>query len=200
MELNTIYFDLGNVLLAFDWKKTFERILVRSALSREDMRKRFLQARYVQYELDQITTDEFFSDLTRLLEYRGSKEELQEILTHIFSPIDHHVALARRLKARYRLGIISNTNRAHADFFEARYDFLDIFEVRIYSHVVRARKPDRKIYDLALSSMNATASESLFIDDLKENVDAARNLGWQAIHLKKATNLERELLASGVLL
>jgi epoxide hydrolase-like predicted phosphatase len=199
MEIKAIFFDLGNVLLALDWKKIFSRILQRSALSSEELGKRFVQTRYVQYELNQITTDEFFTDFKRVLEFQGSKEELQEITTHIVSPIDNHIALAKRLKACYRLGIISNTNQAHADFFEARYDFLDLFEVRIYSHEARARKPDRKIYDLALSSMKAIASQSLFIDDLKENVDAARDLGWRAIHLKKDTDLEHELRAFGVL-
>jgi epoxide hydrolase-like predicted phosphatase len=200
MEIRAIFFDLGNVLLAFDWKKTYARILQKSTLSSEEMGKRFFQTRYVQYELNQVTTDEFFADFKRLLEYQGSKEELQKITTHIFSPIDTHIALARRLKARYRLGIISNTNQAHADFFKAQYDFLDLFEVKIYSHEARARKPDCRIYDLSLSRMNATASESLFIDDLKENVEAARDLGWRAIHLKKDTDLERELRAFGVVL
>ncbi len=199
METKAIFFDLGNVLIAFDWKKTYSQILQKSALLSEELGKRFFQTRYIQYELNQITTDEFFTDFKRILEFQGSKEELQKITTDIFSPIDAHIALAERLKPRYRLGIISNTNQSHADFFEAQYAFLDLFEVKIYSHQARARKPDPKIYDLALSSMNATASESLFIDDLKENVEAARNLGWRAIHLKKETNLEHELRAFGVL-
>jgi FMN phosphatase YigB (HAD superfamily) len=46
--------------------------------------------------------------------------------------------------------------------------------------------------------MNATASESLFIDDLKVNIEAARELGWQAIHLEKETDLENELRALGI--
>jgi len=200
MEIKAIFFDLGNVLLALNWKTTFKRILERSALSSDELGERFFHTRYVQYELNQITTDEFFSDFKRLLEYEGSKEELQAITTHIFSPIDNHVALAKRLKARHRLGIISNTNQAHADFFEAQYDFLALFEARLYSHEVRSRKPDRKIYDLALSSMNVTASESLFIDDLIENVNAARDLGWRVIHVKKETDLELELRTFGVLL
>ena len=199
MEINAIFFDLGNVLLALDWRKTYPRILQKSDLSSEELGKRFFQTRYIQYELSQLTTNEFFSDLKRILEFGGSSEELREITTHIFSPIDAHVALAKRLSLHYPLGIISNTNQAHADFFEAKYDFLDLFQVRIYSHEVRARKPDRRIYDFALSSMNAAASESLFVDDLKENVEAARALGWRAIHLKKDTDLESELRGFGVL-
>jgi glucose-1-phosphatase len=200
MEIKAVFFDLGNVLLAFDWKKTFSKILERSRLTPSELGNRFAQTRYIEYELNQISTDEFFADLARILEYTGTVEELQGIFTNIFLPLETNVALAKALKNDYRLGIISNTNQIHADFFETQYAFLELFEVRIYSHEARLRKPDRKIYDLALSTMNVDAEKSLFIDDMKENVEAARELGWQAIHLTKDTNLENELRLMGILL
>ncbi|MBN1654149.1 MAG: HAD family phosphatase [Deltaproteobacteria bacterium] len=199
MQIKAVFFDLGNVLLGFDWKRTYSGILEKSLLSPEELGKRFYRTRYIQYELNQISTDEFFSELKELLQYEGTTEKLRDIVQDIFFPLEKNIALAKSLSCDYRLGIISNTNQVHADFFEAQYDFLDLFKVRIYSHQAGVRKPDREIYDLALSLMRVAPEESIFIDDMKENVEAARELGWNTIHYKNDTDLERELSSMGVM-
>lgn len=198
MRTKAVFFDIGNVLLGFNWQLTFPRILDKSPLSEHELSKRFMQTRYTEYERDELTTLEFFTHLKHHLEFLGDPEELRDICTDIFFPLEQNIFLAKKLSSNYRLGIISNTNQLHADFMEKRYDFFRLFEVRIYSHKVKVRKPDQRIYDFALSSLNIHANEALFIDDLEDNVIAACKLGWKAIQLKKDTDLGMELVGCGI--
>ena len=96
----------------------------------------------------------------------------------------------------YPLAIISNTNDAHIAYAEATYSFFSLFHARIYSHEIRVMKPEREIFDAALTALGGIDPlEALFIDDLESNILGASKLGWQTIHLRRGVNL-REALAS----
>ncbi len=198
MTIQAIFFDLGQVLLAFDWKKASRTICERSGLALEEAGTRLRRSRFREYEMGTLSTTEFFEDLKALLEFPDSADELCRICSDIFYPVERNVALARALAAHYPLGIISNTNHAHVDFVQERYEFLEIFKSRIYSCDVQLRKPQPEIYRLALTTLGVRADESLFVDDLHENVVAARKLGWTAIQFLPETDLEAEMRALGV--
>lgn len=89
------------------------------------------------------------------------------------------------LKARnYRLGVISNTFPS----LEASIDamgFAQFFEAFISSALIGASKPDPRIYQAALDSLGVRASESVFVDDVRENADAARDMGFSAFRLDR---------------
>jgi HAD superfamily hydrolase (TIGR01509 family) len=108
------------------------------------------------------------------------------------------VAVARRLAARYPLGLISNTCASHIRHLEASYDFFPLFSPRIYSHEVGARKPHPEIYEKALEAAGAQPESSLFIDDLAENLETPARLGWKTIHLPPKTDLAAALRTAGI--
>ncbi len=198
MTIQAIYFDLGNVLLGIDWMSAVNGLQARSYLSKEEIGRCLMQSGFEAYELGQKSTQDFFSDLKRALDFRGTVEKLNTLCSDIFYELDKNIALARELSKHYRLGIISNTNRAHIDYVENKFNFFDVFETRIYSYEIKVRKPDPEIYEIALRALNTSARESLFIDDMEENVIAARNLGWKAIHLLPDTDLEASLRQHGI--
>jgi FMN phosphatase YigB (HAD superfamily) len=192
-KIENIFFDIGNVLLAFDWGKAAAAIGGRSAVPPEQILLRLADSRIDEYERGAISTGEFFADLGAKLQYRGSVEELALAASDIFFPLEKNVALARDLSERYRLGIISNINQAHVEFLESRHDFFSFFQARIYSCAVGSRKPECRIFDLALQALDASPDRSLFIDDLEQNVAAARRLGWNAVRALPGTDLGKEL-------
>ncbi len=193
MEIKAVFFDIGNVLLGYDWKKAVEFISQKSGVSAQEVGKRFWDAGFAKFEKGFVSQDQFFGAMAELIGFTGTVEELTLLCSDIFFPLDDNIAVARRLASRVELGIISNTNQAHMDFVKPRYDFWDLFKVRIYSHEVHARKPEREIFETALNEMNVHADESLFIDDLEENIDAARQFGWRAIRVEPQTDLAREI-------
>jgi HAD superfamily hydrolase (TIGR01509 family) len=97
------------------------------------------------------------------------------------------------LGARYRLGLLSNTDPLHAAHIDHSYRFPQHFSTRIYSCRVGVSKPAPAIYQAALDGIGLTAPEALYIDDVQEYVDAAQKLGLAAIHFQDPLQLLAEL-------
>ena len=197
MKISAVCFDLGKVLLHFDWKIMLDRIAEKSPLSPDEISRLLKEdPQAVVYETGKITSAKFFSHLKKLLRYKGTAKELRACFSDIFTPLADHIALAALLAPHYPLAIISNTNEAHIVHAEATYSFFSLFPVRIYSHQVKAMKPDRAIYQAALAALGGIDPlETLFIDDIEANILGAVQLGWQTIHLRPGVDL-RVALAS----
>ncbi len=201
MKISAICFDLGKVLLDFDKEAMLRRVAEKSPLTPAEITA--LAANDPQglaYERGDLSTAEFIAHWKKLLRYEGTSEELQAAYSEIFTPLVENIAIAEALAPHYPLAIISNTNDAHILHAEATYPLFQHFPVRIYSHQVRAMKPDGAIYEAALAAMGGGIDprEALFIDDLESNVQGAVRLGWQTIHLRPGVDLRQELIALGV--
>jgi putative hydrolase of the HAD superfamily len=197
MKISAVCFDLGKVLLHFDWQLMLDRVAEKSPLPPGEILRLLKEDRQIlAYEVGGITSARFFSHLKKLLRYKGTAKELRACFSDIFTPLTEHIALAALLAPHYPLAIISNTNEAHIVHAEATYSFFSLFPVRIYSHQVKAMKPDRAIYQAALAALGGIDPlETLFIDDIEANILGAVQLGWQTIHLRPGVDL-REALAS----
>ena len=105
------------------------------------------------------------------------------------------LSILQKLKSNYNIWLLSNTNSKHIqDEIEINYLFPKLVDGAIYSFEVGHRKPGDDIYKVALETAKVFApEESLFIDDLYENIQAARNLGMNAIHFKSIEKLKVEL-------
>ncbi len=200
MPVRAIFFDLGEVLIGHDPGHTLREIAKRSPLAPERLAAPFLGPRpcFLDFELGHVTTREFFAELKVLTQFEGTATELLEIFTQSFAPLDDNVAVLRELAGRHRLAVLSNTSPAQIDSLRERYDFLDLFEAEIYSYAVSARKPDHAIYRHAVQAMQVAPGEALLIDDRRENIDAAAELGWRVIHLGRGDDLREELDHLGI--
>jgi glucose-1-phosphatase len=197
MKISAVCFDLGKVLLHFDWQLMLDRVAEKSPLPPGEISRLLKEDRQIPaYEVGAITSAKFFSHLKKHLKYKGTAKELRACFSDIFTPLPEHIALAALLAPHYPLAIISNTNEAHIVHAEATYSFFSLFKARIYSHRVKAMKPDRAIYQAALAALGGIDPlETLFIDDIEANILGAVKLGWQTIHLRPGVDL-REALAS----
>jgi FMN phosphatase YigB (HAD superfamily) len=199
MDVKAIFYDLGNVLVSINGKKSFGLLRERCALSREEIMTCFREAQFEQYELGRLSTRDFFDRLKQALVFDGTIETLCEICSDIFVPIQRNIALAYATSQQYPIAILSNTNQAHIDFIRTRYQILSIFKVCIYSYEKGLRKPDAKIYELAARALNVSPEQALLIDDLAENVNAARDLNWNVIQYTPELDLEEAMRSYGIL-
>jgi len=197
MKISAVCFDLGKVLLNFDWQRVLKTIAEKSPLPPGEIGARLSHdGEMLGYERGAITTPKFFGHLKKRLEYKGTTKELRRAFTEIFTPLTENIALAALLAPHYPLAIISNTNDAHITYAEGAFSFFSLFPHRIYSHEVGVMKPDPQIYEEARRAVGSPdRTEMLFIDDLEPNILGAVALGWQTIHLRPEVNL-RESLAS----
>jgi glucose-1-phosphatase len=195
MKISTIFFDLGKVLVDYDFNIALHRVAKQSPLDLSHL-ENWVYSDYPlidDYEHGRISTPDFFKEMKQHFQFQGTIEELENIWCDVFTPMLEHIQYARLLAEFYPLAIISNTSDAHIRFLENAYDFFPIFRKRIYSHEVGIMKPAAAIYEHALAEMKADKYESLFIDDREENVLGASELGWQTIHLRPEVDLKLAL-------
>ena len=106
------------------------------------------------------------------------------------------VAILRELRGRVRVGLLSN---AGTSLRKIASPLLGSFDDVVISAEVGCHKPDREIFDLALSRLGTEPNATLFVDDLSHNVAAARELGIRAHRFWTPGRLRRWLVAQGVL-
>lgn len=125
---------------------------------------------------------------------------IREEWARIWRSLDEDVVrLAEGLKSRYRVGLISNsTKRLEKELLEGN-GIDHLFEVVVNSARVGVAKPDRRIYHLAAERIGVAPAACVHIDDLEQNVQGAREAGFQAVHYTgDYPSLERELRSLGV--
>ena len=131
---------------------------------------------------------------------RPEVDAVIDAVPHELQPIDGTVDLLRRLYARgHALYFLSNMPAPYADHLEATHPFIGLFRTGVFSARVQMIKPERAIFDHAAQVFGIDPAQTLFIDDLARNAEAARAAGWQALHFVDAAQCEAGLVARGLL-
>ena len=120
--------------------------------------------------------------------------------TMLKSDIPHNVDVLRKLEhSKYELFGLTNWSAETFPYALENYDFFKLFEDKIVvSGTEKLIKPDPTIWNVLLDRYQIKAEESVFIDDNFNNIKTAESLGFICVHIKKDTNLERELRDLGV--
>jgi putative hydrolase of the HAD superfamily len=92
------------------------------------------------------------------------------------------IEYARRLRPRYRTGILSNSFVGAREREQAAYGFDDLVDEVVYSHEAGMSKPDPRIYALACARLGVRPQEMIFLDNVDEHVAGARQAGIHAVH------------------
>ncbi len=196
-----VIFDLGKVLLDFDYQIALRRLLPRCRSRAEALRQLLLQDRLlVDYETGLISTAEFVARLTAAAGYQGTEAEFRAGFGDIFTPIAPMLALHAELRARrVPVYVLSNTNELAVEFIRRQYPWFAEFDGYVFSYEHRAMKPDPALYAVTERLTGRHGPELFYLDDRPENVAAALARGWQAVvHTDPATS-RAALAATGLL-
>jgi FMN phosphatase YigB (HAD superfamily) len=198
--LSAIIFDIGNVLLRFDFSLVAKRVVpfCSAEVARFDS---LLEPLKIALESGKISGETFLAEAAQTIGYTGEPALLRSAWQEIFTPIEATHALVERLHGSLPLFLLSNTNDLHAEYFLARYPVFGRFRDAVYSHECGLMKPDASIYSHALEKFGLRAEEVFFIDDLAPNVEAARASGWRTHHYREDSHhrLLTELASAGAL-
>ena len=199
--IKTLIFDLGNVIVPFDFKLGYTKLASLCSYPAEEIPVRIRSTGLVQpFETGEITPEHFVRELTSTLGLRATYAEFCDLWTSVFLP-DTLIseALFARFAGTHRLLLLSNTNPIHFSMIRANYPVLRHFDDYVLSYEVRSAKPDSKIYQEALARSGCRPEECFFTDDLLINVEAARQHGMDAVQFQSASQLETELRTRGLL-
>jgi HAD superfamily hydrolase (TIGR01509 family) len=191
--IKNIIFDLGGVIMNIDFKKTEEAF---ADLGFTDFSQHMTQFHitpfFEDYETGKINDAAFIKGIQQMAAAPLTEEDIVHAWNALLLdfPLER-IILLEKLKKRYRLFLLSNTNALHYEAFQQTLYAVtgkkleDLFEKTYYSHTVNLRKPDAAIYQLVIDENKLNPAETLFIDDTASNFSGAEETGIRIFHLKK---------------
>ena len=195
--IKNIVFDFGDIFINLD-KKLFAEELQKLHISQESEEMLpILQ----QYEMGLVSTDKFLTFFEERLHV--SQDKLKRAWNSILLDFPkERLRFIQNLSEskKYRLFLLSNTNDLHISWIQKNWGmeqynaFKICFEQFYLSHEINLRKPNNNIYEFVLTTNDLAPKETLFIDDTKENTDAAKALGIHIWNLKPGKEDVLELL------
>lgn len=201
-KINTLIFDLGGVLI--DWQPAY--VFLKEFRGDSAKMNEFLNTicawdwnlnQDAGYPLEKATNERIalYPEYERLIKmYYGRWEEMLG-LAH-----KDTLAILESLKFQSNYRLLALTNWSHETFPIAlkKFPWLEWFEGIVVSGEEGLRKPDPEIYSRLMDRYSVKAQESIFIDDNRENIQAAQGLGFSALHFKGAPTLAQELIDLGI--
>jgi FMN phosphatase YigB (HAD superfamily) len=197
---NVVVFDIGKVLLDFDYSIAARRIAARSRVPQDHIRVFIDHSPLLfRYETGLMTTDEFFAEVCRITGFAGTRDEFSESFADIFVPIPPMVALHATLREHgFSTFIFSNTNDLAVSHIRRRFPFFAHFDGYILSYQHGAMKPDPKLYAVVERETRCRKGEILYLDDRPENIAAGAARGWQTLLQESPEKTRAALNALGL--
>lgn len=204
MREPVLIFDFGNVVGFFDYLRACERLAGHGGMSGIDFRDRMVDRGFprllAEFESGRIAPQRFAESVMELSGVRLAYEDFVRAWEDIFWPNESVARLIESLKSMgYPLYLGSNTNLLHATFYRRQFaTTLDLFDGFILSYEVGHMKPAREFFDACVRAAGVPAPSCVFIDDIPENVEGARQAGLTAMYYVDTPALIEDLRRAGV--
>lgn len=121
-----------------------------------------------------------------------------DFYTEVLTEMPGTRELIERLKVNYKVAMLTNNNALGFKPFDAKFGFSRLFDAVIVSGEEGVKKPDEKIFLIALHRLRVKAKNTYFLDDTAANVDAAKKIGIHGIVFKDAKTAEADLKKAGL--
>ena len=160
-EQKVVVFDLGKVLVDFDYSIAIRRFAERSEAGLEQIQRLIDSPIQIDYESGKITTDEFYAAIRDGAGFRGDRAEFVSIFADIFSPMETMIEFFERLKPfGIPTCVFSNTNEIAIGHIREGFPFYSLFDNYVLSFEEGGMKPDEAIYDVVEQRLaNGTIDE-----------------------------------------
>jgi putative hydrolase of the HAD superfamily len=184
--IDTIIFDFGDIFINLDKQATIDG-LERLGLSSWN---KDLDRLNISFEKGQISRDEFLLGIQKQIPNASIDEILMAWNAVLLDFPLYRLEFLQLLSKKFRLFLLSNTDAIHIDHFEQREgasfygDFYQCFEKVYFSYEMGMRKPDAEIYTTLINRHELSPKRTLFVDDKKDNTDAAKALGLHVWNLQ----------------
>lgn len=198
-NIKAIIFDLGGVLLNIDFKKVSDAF---KALGVENFDELYSQSKanplFKDLEIGKISEADFCNHVKKYSSETITNNDIIKAWNAILLDFrKESLEYLKKLKGKYKLFLLSNTNIIHFKAFNKIYiddvgqeSFNALFEVAYYSHQIGYRKPDATAYLHVIKENNLQPGEILFIDDTFKNIEAAKSMGMATVFLEQEMKIE----------
>lgn len=191
--IRNIIFDLGGVIIDIDTGLSFRELS--SFYSGEQSGEALLSENvelFLNYEKGLISSADFRTGIRRLTENPElSDQQIDDAWNRMLLHIpEERLGVLEKIRPQYQLFVLSNTNAIHVPAFNqivekvsGKSDIGHFFDKVYFSHEMQKRKPEPEIYQQVMDENQLPPEETLFIDDRRENIEAAASLGMHVFHV-----------------
>ena len=197
-NIKNIIFDLGRVILNLDFDASI-KALKELGLSDDVLANysAYPDPCFYEQEIGIISPNEFLKKMITVLGNDGITEEQVRTawLKMVLDIPPHRVKVLQQLGEKYNIYLFSNSNKIHIDHIDVEFrekygfEFPSLFATQFYSHVIHERKPDLSSFETVIKLSGVNPHETLFVDDLKENIEGAEKAGLKTFWLKEGMEM-----------
>lgn len=191
-DADFLIFDLGNVIIDIDYKKALQGIKEEVSTELYDKVDAFyLTDFHKDYEVGRIDSAKFREEVRDYFQQDWSDEKVDELWNSLLLKIpSERLELISKLRDNFQVGVLSNTNLIHINAVNkilkqdhGLENFDPIFDWVFLSHEMGLSKPSAEIYEKMLVDLGTSGDRVIFFDDLIANVEGAKKVGIQAVHV-----------------
>jgi len=203
LETKLIIFDLGGVIFSHSFDVALRYWAEKAQANFTDIKSKFSHDHmYALHEVNKINIEEYKDHVCKEL---GIVLPLKDFIVgwnSIFlNEINGAPGILESLSKNYLVVALSNTNQTHCEFMRVKYSkVLKIFRKIYYSHEILERKPNRAAYQRVMDDFEVKGPETIFLDDLVQNVEGAEVVGIRTIHVTNFSSMVTGLEENGLLL
>lgn len=181
MASPALLFDIGNVLVRFDFTVAAQRFAAKSEATTGEVLA-LLTPFKDELESGSISDDDFIAQSISRIGFRGTREDFTGIWGDIFTENGPMIAAVAELAATHPLYLLSNTSGLHKAWLFDKFPVFQQFKGGIYSHEARCMKPHEPIFHAAMDAFGLDPAVTLYVDDLADNIATGKRLGFVCHH------------------
>ncbi len=193
--MKLLLFDLGGVLIKIS---TFNKLIEKSHVeyNLNELKTLWINSQNVRaFESGLINQNVFSKNIIEEFNLNYSESEfIEDFESWIIKPFDGIEEILLKLKEKYTLACLSNSNSIHWNILENKWNFFKYFKYSISSHKIGLLKPDKEIYKYILNNLPYEAKDIIFFDDTKDNIATAIDLGIKSYHINNYDELKKILI------
>lgn len=196
--IRTLFWDVGGVLLTNAWDhEERDRAVEKFQLQKPDFETRHKEV-VATFEEGKITLDHYLERTVFYEPRKYGKDEFKKYMFSLSQPKPQVLEFASALAGKCLMATINNESREMNDYRIKQFGLVQIFDLFVSSCYVAMRKPEEKIYRLALDLIQKAPDECCFIDDRPANIDGAAKVGMRTVLMRNPAQLKKDLQALGV--
>ena len=195
-KIRAIIFDMGGVIILTCDDSSRIALAGQLGITTEQLTKAvFSSESAIRSEEGELNKQEHWKNVLRSF----GKESVKNVMPYdeafwAGDCIDKElIEFIHALKKKYKIGFLSNAFKGAREWVESHFQFLDAFDLTVFSYEVKLRKPDPKIYQLVCERLEVQPEEAIFIDDMAINVEGARLAGLHSIQYFNKDQLKTQL-------
>jgi len=196
--IKAIIFDLGGVVFRDGTKYVIQEMKEKLKFSEKLATELLMGQESQDFRKGLLTSKEFWKYVQSKIPSQIKASEIKSMWYNNYITFPGILELFKKLKLKFKLGIISGNIKERIEYLDKKYDFRKYFDVEVYSFDMRITKPDTLMWKKSLELFNLNAEECIYVDDNPESVGVANSLGFKAILFKNVPQVKKELVKLGV--